>query len=246
MSNLVQSDKVCVAIHQPNFFPWLGYFDKIKKSDKFIILDNVQIPKKGGSWINRVKILTKSSEKWLTAPLDRSYSGFKNINEVNYRGMDWRNELINQLIPSYQKHTYFEVIIEDLIKIIEFASDNVADYNLNCVKELCLHLEIDTSNFRLASDLDVDSKSNKRLCDLVKNVGGETYLYGGGAGGYQDESIFSKHGINLIPQNFIHPVYTQCGLHNFISGLSIIDAAMNLGWGGVKQFFSTGPCQNSV
>ena len=49
-------DKI-VAIHQPNFFPWLGYFDKINKSDIFIFLDDVQFPKKGGNWTNRVQLM---------------------------------------------------------------------------------------------------------------------------------------------------------------------------------------------
>ena len=64
-----------VSIHQPNFFPWLGYFEKIVRSDYFIFLDNVQFPKKGGSWTNRVKLIVSGQPKWLTANINRQYHG---------------------------------------------------------------------------------------------------------------------------------------------------------------------------
>ena len=67
---------ILVAIHQPNFFPWLGYFDKIRRADFFILLDDVQYPKTGaGSWSNRVKVMINGEGRWLTAPVDRSFHG---------------------------------------------------------------------------------------------------------------------------------------------------------------------------
>lgn len=61
-----------VGIHQPNFFPWLGYFNKIAKSNKFVFLDNVDFPKTGaGNLVNRVKILNNGNEKWLTMSINK-------------------------------------------------------------------------------------------------------------------------------------------------------------------------------
>ena len=73
-----------VAIHQPNFFPWLGYFDKIARSDVFIFLDDVQFPKTGGVWSNRVKILIGGEARWSTAPIDRSFTGTRKICEMHF------------------------------------------------------------------------------------------------------------------------------------------------------------------
>ena len=82
-----------VAIHQPNFFPWLGYFDKIFKSDYFVFLDNVQFQKTGGNWGNRVPILISNHKNWITVPINRNFSGLKKINEIKIKNdINWREK----------------------------------------------------------------------------------------------------------------------------------------------------------
>ena len=86
-----------------------------------------------------------------------------------------------------------------------------------------------------SSDLSTELFSTERLVDLTKFVGGRSYLCGGGAGGYQKDDIFQKSGINLLYQNFLHPAYPQITSTEFVAGLSIVDALMNLGFEGVRQ-----------
>ena len=62
-----------IGIHQPNFFHWLGFFNKIAIADKFIIYDTAQLPKKGGSWSNRVKLILSGEQRWVSANLDRDF-----------------------------------------------------------------------------------------------------------------------------------------------------------------------------
>jgi hypothetical protein len=62
----MDKDKIIVAIHQPQYLPWLGYFDKIDKADKFVFLDTVQFKK--NEWQNRNKIRTVHGCQWLTVP----------------------------------------------------------------------------------------------------------------------------------------------------------------------------------
>jgi len=64
-----------VAIHQPNFLPWLGYFDKLARADTFVLLDSVQFPKRNGTWMNRVKLLVGGEPGWITVPIVRAYHG---------------------------------------------------------------------------------------------------------------------------------------------------------------------------
>ena len=225
-----------VAIHQPNFFPWLGYFHKIAKSDTFIFFDNVQFPKKGGVWTNRVKLLLAAEARWLTAPINRSFHGTKNINQIYFKKDDlWRMRFQKSLDLNYRNHPFFEEIIALIRPLIKYDDDNISNYNIHNISVLAGHLGIDCSKCKKSSELPSKGASNDLLCSLTKSVNGTIYLYGGGAQGYQDSTIFQNAGLKLVGQNFKHPVYNQLGSETFISGLSIIDILMNIGIKGTRD-----------
>lgn len=224
-----------VAIHQPNFFPWLGYFDKIARSDIFVFLDEVQFPKKGGSWSNRVKLLISGEAKWVTAPIERNYSGFRNINEMYFKEDNWREKFLNTLKTNYCKNPFYDEAMEVIEPLIKNSEKNVAKYNVHAITEIARKLDLDISKIRKSSEFSFQQSSNELLCAVTKGVGGNIYMCGGGADGYQDEKIFKDSGLTLIFQNFVHPIYTQRENENFTQGLSIIDAVMNLGWEEMKN-----------
>ena len=224
-----------VAIHQPNFFPWLGYFDKIARSDIFVFLDEVQFPKKGGSWSNRVKLLISGEAKWVTAPIERNYSGFCNINEMYFKEDNWREKFLNTLKTNYSKNPFYDEAMEVIELLIKNSEKNVAKYNVHAITEIARKLDLDISKIRKSSEFSFQQSSNELLCAVTKGVGGNIYMCGGGADGYQDEKIFKDSGLTLIFQNFVHPIYTQRENENFTQGLSIIDAVMNLGWEEMKN-----------
>ena len=123
-------------------------------------------------------------------------------------------------------------VIEPLIKNSE---KNVAKYNVHAITEIARKLDLDISKIRKSSEFSFQQSSNELLCAVTKGVGGNIYMCGGGADGYQDEKIFKDSGLTLIFQNFVHPIYTQRENENFTQGLSIIDAVMNLGWEEMKN-----------
>jgi hypothetical protein len=126
-----------VAIHQPNFFPWLGYFDKIRRSDTFIFLDDVQYQKTGGSWSNRVKVLINSDGRWLTAPIDRSFQGLRNINEMTFSSEgDWRGRMLKSLAATYKRMPFFTETFSFIEPVVQNSQDNVAEYNIHALKSL--------------------------------------------------------------------------------------------------------------
>src|SRR3972149_7751977 len=109
-----------VAIHQPNFFPWLGYFDKIVKSDIFILLDNVQFPKTGGIWTNRVKIMVGKTADWITVPIIRSYHGLKLVSEIEINDTTlWRKKMLATIESNYKKTKYFQQIYPVIVPVLE-------------------------------------------------------------------------------------------------------------------------------
>ena len=225
-----------VAIHQPNFFPWLGYFDKIHRADIFILLDDAQYPKTGGNWSNRVKILINERGSWLTAPVYRRFQGTRKINEMVFSNKEnWRDKILRTLVFSYKRAYFFEETYSFIEPLIQNQEDNVAVYNSLAIRTLSDALGFPSDKVRHSSDFPVESLATQRLIDLTKFVGGSTYLCGGGAGSYQEDHIFEAANIGLLYQNFAHPSYPQYHCKNFTSGLSIIDALMNLGIDRVRQ-----------
>ena len=225
-----------VAIHQPNFFPWLGYFSKIARSDTFIFLDDVQFPKKGGSWSNRVQLLIGDRSLWATAAIDRKYQGLREIREMRFRENDiWRDKIIKSIEANYRRHPFYEETMSVVEPLLRNTDDSIAEYNIHAVMAISDKLGLTGCQGLRSSGFDVAETSTGRLCKLTQIVGGNVYLCGGGADGYQDDDVFSMHGVNLLYQDFQHPIYPQRGQKDFVAGLSIIDAAMNVGWEGICQ-----------
>ena len=219
-----------VAIHQPNFFPWLGYFDKIARSDVFIFLDHVQYPKTGGSWSNRVKLLLGEEARWMTAPVERDFHGVRAINEMAFKNdTPWRSNLLKSLVANYVKAPFFRETRELIEPLLLSPENNIAKYNGAAVIAIAKCLELPIEKILWSSDMGVDKQGNEMLIALTRAAGGGAYMCGGGAQGYQDDDAFAAAGVNLIYQDFRHPVYPQVGCKDLVSGLSVIDALMNIG-----------------
>lgn len=220
-----------VSIHQPNFFPWLGYFDKIIRSDIFVLFDDVQYPKTGGAWSNRVKLLVSGEPRWVTAAIDRNYHGTRTIREMTFLDKNpWREKILKTIEANYGRHPHYRECMTVVEPLLLNQEQNIAAYNIHAIDALCRALGIDTAKLQISSALPHTGSSNELLCSITHAVGGGAYMCGGGADGYQDESIFVRAGIELRRQAFLHPVYPQCRHADFVPGLSVIDAVMNLGW----------------
>ena len=224
-----------VAIHQPNFFPWLGYFDKIRCADIFILLDDVQYQKTGGTWSNRVKLLINGEGRWVTAPIERAYHGTRAINEVSFSNKDdWRVRMLRTIQAAYRRAPYFPEVWRVVEPLIANPAQNLAEFNIRAITAMANSMGLDTSRFVRSSSIPTDSTATQRLIDLTRGVGGGEYLCGGGAEGYQDDLAFIDAGLLLRYQGFSPEPYPQQGQSEFVAGLSAIDAAMNVGWAGIQ------------
>jgi len=225
-----------VAIHQPNFFPWLGYFDKILRSDAFIFLDHVQFPKTGGVWTNRVKLAIAGKPQWVTAPIIRNYHGFLAIHDMEFETVNaWRNKMLRTVTYNYSKAPHYKETLEFFEPLILNPENNISAYNTNAIIAIATQLGIPKHKFYWSSTLPHTGTSNELLISLTNAVGGSIYMCGGGADGYQKEQAFRNESIVLQHQEFVHPQYEQARVSEFISGLSIIDALMNIGWNSVRE-----------
>ena len=218
-----------VAIHQPNFLPWLGYFDKLARCDVFVLLDTVQFPKKSGTWMNRVKLLVSGEPAWITVPVVRAYHGLRRIDEMEIdESRPWRRKLLQTIEQSYRRAPHFEETMPLVTDIVEHDTTVLADYNEAGVRRLAAAVGLDAGKFTRASTLNVSGTATELLIAITHKLGGDSYLAGGGAAGYQEDEKFAAAGVRLRYQAFEHPTYSQLadGTH---PGLSIVDALMHCG-----------------
>lgn len=191
------------AIHQPNFFPWVGYFDKIQKADVFIFLDEVAYPKSGsgsGSWCNRVKLLNNGQADWFGLSIKRK-SGMQPIKEVQFANKEQQvAKLLRGLEFNYQKAMNYQKIAPMVEMLMQYPDDNLAEFNIHAVKTLSTYLGLQTTFVR-QSELSHSKRSTELLIELVKQVGATTYICGMGSGGYQQDHLFEEAGIDLRYQS---------------------------------------------
>jgi len=219
-----------VAIHQPNFLPWLGYFDKIARADRFVILDSVPLQLTGGNYTNRVKMIVSGKPAWVTMPLRRGHDARNRIDQAEYVGdVVARRKIARSIAQSYAKAPFFSSVMPIVEKILGLDTSSLVEFNLGGIRAVAEFLDISTDHVIRSSEMSVDGHSNELLVQIVRAVGGTEYLAGQGAGGYQDDDIFAAHHIAVRYQAYSHPVYRQSNVAEFVPGMSIIDALMNCG-----------------
>lgn len=213
-----------VAIHQPQYLPWLGYLDKLDSADVFVVLDTVQFKKH--EWQNRNRIRTKEGWQWLTVPIiDRFPERIDRV-EVNATA-DWSRKHRQALRLHYGRARHWEPLGPALLALLERPGTRLRDLNIAALDLLCDHLGIATRRL-LASGLSAREDPTDRLIDLCRAVGGTEYLAGESGPAYMDLGRFARAGIAVSAQGYRHPAYPQ-QYTPFVSHLSVVDLLFNCG-----------------
>lgn len=199
-------------------------------ADIFVILDDVQYPKTGGCWGNRVQFQQQGRPFWLTMPIIRSYHGIRSYHEIEIdQSSHWQKKALKSIQLSYQKAPYFNDIFPLFESLLEIAEKNLLQFNLNAIYHTMNLLKIPRERLLFSSEMKITSTGTDRLVEITKYCQADAYLCGGGSKGYQEDDKFEKNGVKLIYQNFIHPTYPQIGADIFLPGLSIFDYFFNSG-----------------
>ena len=216
------------AIHQPNFFPWLGYFYKMARSDVFILLDTVDITLGGAKAItHRARVKAANGPVWLAIPLVKD--GSRQIKDIKMdHGTQWQEKHLRTLYFAYKKAPFFDDIYPHIEELYQQKPEFLFDFTTASIQLVKDYLNISTPIIK-ASELDVETTDrNERILELCRAVEADSYLSGFGGRKYHDENSFKKNGLELQYTDFQHPVYEQ--LHGgFLEGLSVIDALMQKG-----------------
>lgn len=219
-----------VTIHQPDFLPWLGFFNKVIHSDLLVIGDHVQYRNHG--YQNRNRIKTAKGAQWLTIPI--LHDGGEAINKVKtmdkeQNGIMWNDLHLRTLQVNYGKAKYYDQYIGTFEKIYRKRAALLADCNLELMNAVFDILGISIS-MRRTSEMTLATSKTDLIIEILQKVGGDEYISGLKGSKYMDESIFEKNGIKLLYNNYDHPVYNQQFMqHGFLSNMSIIDLLFNHG-----------------
>ncbi|MDM8535885.1 WbqC family protein [Desulfobacterales bacterium HSG17] len=213
------------AIHQPQYLPWLGYFDKMDRADVFCYLDNVQFKK--NEWQNRNRIKNSKGWQWITLPV--CYRFPQKINDVEINtNVKWQRKHIQALITNYSKTPFFEKVLSFFKQIYANDYKSFARLAISINEQVRRELGVDTHTFS-ASEMNLKNENpTGRLIEICKNLGADTYLAGQDGEKYMDMKLFKEKGIKVIFQRFNHPVYPQA-FGGFISHLSVVDLLFNCG-----------------
>jgi hypothetical protein len=227
--------KKVVSAHQPNFLPYLGFFDKMRKSDAFVIRDEVQFIERDFHHRNKIRIQSNNGDlqwKWIRVPVQKEFKHIGDIvikNDVKDKNVPWNVFLLRQIKSNYQTTPCFKKYFPKFEEIMLLKKEKLSHLNMEIIYFLKDCFSIDTEII-LASELSYN-KTGDPSTDLVriaKVVDADTYLSGTGASSYLNPMPFQKMGVELKFQNFDHPVYPQ-RYNGFVPNLSAIDALFNVG-----------------
>ncbi|WP_197062309.1 WbqC family protein [Dickeya chrysanthemi] len=236
MGKTEQARDIRLAIMQPYFFPYIGYFQLISSVDKIVIYDNVKYTKKG--WINRNRILVNNKDVVFSLPLKKA-SDYLTISERSLADTFYPNELLSKIHGAYGKAPCFQSFFPVLESIISSKEKNLFLYIYNSIVELCKYLGIKTE-FIISSHVSIDHalKGQEKVLALCEALQARKYINAiGGAELYSKETFREKN----IELKFIKTTpfeYKQYN-NNFIPWLSIIDVMMFNSCDTVRELIET-------
>lgn len=219
-----------LAIHQPEFMPWLGFFNKMKMADKYIVFDHVQFKKRYFENRNKIKFNEKSI--WLTLPVKSRSRFTQAIKDVEIdASVPWQRKMSEKIRHCYSRSSFFNDYYQEVVNIIHAEGyKRLIDFNMAFI-EFFRHVFVISTPMEFSSDLNVESfQGSDLILEICKKTGATKYLCGISGKDYLKLEEFQKSGIEIIWQDFRHPEYPQEG-KPFIPSLSALDLVFCCGSG---------------
>jgi hypothetical protein len=221
-----------IVISQSMYFPWVGFLQQLRGADAFVLYDDVQFSK--GSFTNRVQIKSATGPRWLTVPLRGLHLG-QRINEVNIdERQDWRDQHRSQLVQAYGEAPFGSEMIAIVDQV--FAQPVVSLSQLAHASTMALaHYFGLTAQLRQydASLMGIEGAGTSRVLNIVRSLGGTTYLTGHGARNYLDHEAFEKADIAVRYMDYCVLPYPQL-YGEFTPYVSALDLVANCGREGAS------------
>lgn len=214
-----------VSIMQPAYLPWLGYFDRLARSDLHIVLDSVALSKQ--NFTNRNRVRGNAGPVWLTVPVQRKHADQRITETLVGPVGSWKKKHWATLRQAYGRTTYWPHYAGFLEAYYQTPQERLTDVLDTLTAWLCETLAITTPMVR-SSTLKAPGTKAELVLQLCQAVGATTYLSGPFGRDYLDPQAFEAAGIALEYHDYVHPRYPQ-GSHDFEPYLSVLDLLCHCG-----------------
>lgn len=214
------------TIHQPNYLPYLGFFEKAYNADIFVLYDTTQFKK--NDWQNRNKLCTANGWQWISMPILHDFG--QKIFEVKIKdpeknlAKNWRSIKV-----IYGRAPFFKNYSPVYEEIYNSKNEYVADLNISIIKAAAEHLGLKTKFIRSSELPEITSTSTQALIDITNHVNADTYISGAEGINYLDMDLWNSTGLKIIFQKYTHPVYIQFNSPEFQPYMNILDLLFNCG-----------------
>jgi hypothetical protein len=217
---------VFISIHQPECYPWLGFFEKMSRVEKFVLLDNVQFKKR--YFENRNRFRSADGWLYLTVPVKTSGRLEQKIMDVEInKEANWPKKHMKTIEMLYHNAPYWEENKPFFEDIFSRRWDKLVDFNIEAINYLAGKFGIATPRIR-ASELGVEGKGPQLVLDVCKAAGAKKHLSGRDGKDFLILEDFAAAGIEVEFQDFKHPVYNQ-RYKPFEPAMSAFDLLLNEG-----------------
>lgn len=225
-----------VAIMQPYFLPYIGYFQLVAAADEFIVYDDIQYTKKG--WINRNRYLCEGRDRLFTLPVQQGPS-LADVRERSLAAGFDRPALLNRLREAYRQAPHFDETFPLVESVVRRGEGNLFAYVFGSIRDVCGHLGLAT-RLTVSSTLGVDRAlpGAGRVIALCRRAGADTYINPIGGRELYAADEFARHGIALRFLRSGEVRYPQFGA-GFVPALSIVDVLMFNGREGTRRLVDT-------
>ena len=228
-----------VSIMQPAYLPWLGYFDRMARSDLVVTLDHVRLDWNSPTqFTNRNKIRTKDGWMWLTLPIRKKSSPGLIINELEINGAYWIRNHFKSLEQCYRRSTHWEKYLPWINTIFRQSGDESSFEEtlsgcINFVTSTLANCLGVSRSIQYSSDMGITKTKSELVLEICQKVGATEYLSGPFGRTYLDLGLFEAAGIKVKFHDYQHPTYSQV-YPDFEPYMSVLDLMFNHGPDSLK------------
>lgn len=218
-----------LAVMQPTYLPWSGYFSLISRSDRFVFLDDVQFSAQ--SWQQRNRLMVNGRPHMLTIPVLTKGRGEQMISEVETdEHRHWRQRHLRTLQQAYARHPHGKEVVALVEEVISRNDSSLAHINMELIRSFCSAMGMNPT-FYESSGLLMGGHKSARVLAICRHLGADSYLSPAGSRGYmEEEGLFAASEVSVSYLEYTPAPYPQRGSREFVPQMSMVDVLANIGF----------------